>query len=94
MGGAYLLAKALGECTDYQEAFRRYEQQMQPHVQTQQKNARSTAKTFVPAGLLGLHVQRLVMKVVLREAFRSLLARQFGAQSILPPLKRSAEVKH
>lgn len=85
MGGAYLLAKALHETTDYQQAFRQYEQQMRPHVQAQQKNARGFAKSFVPASSLGLFMQQAIMKVVLREAFIGLLRRQFGAQSILQP---------
>jgi len=83
MGGAYLLAEALHETAAYQEAFRRYEQQMRPHIQAQQKNARSFAKSFLPGSLPGLLVQQMMMKVLLRKAFRGLLGRQFGAQSIL-----------
>lgn len=85
MGGAYLLARALHESADYQEAFRCYEQRMRPHVQSQQKNARGTAKSFAPTSLPGLLIQQVMLKVVLREQFRGLLRRQFGAQSILPP---------
>jgi 2-polyprenyl-6-methoxyphenol hydroxylase-like FAD-dependent oxidoreductase len=85
MGGAYLLAQALSETADYQEAFRRYEQLMQPHVQSQQKNARGTAKFFAPTSHPGILIQQTLLKIVLRERFRSLLRRQFGAQSILPP---------
>jgi 2-polyprenyl-6-methoxyphenol hydroxylase-like FAD-dependent oxidoreductase len=85
MGGAYLLAEALRETADYQEAFCRYEQRMQPYVEAQQKNARNSAKTFVPASPLGLLIQQITLKVLLRETFRGLLRRQFGAQSILPP---------
>jgi len=83
MGGAYLLAKTLHETAEYQEAFRRYEQQMRPHIQVQQKNARSFAKSFLPGSPLSLFVQQAMMKVLLRKAFRGLLRRQFGAQSIL-----------
>ena len=32
MGGAYLLARAMHETADYQQAFHRYEQQMFAHV--------------------------------------------------------------
>ncbi len=84
MGGAYLLARALHETADYQEAFRRYEQHMYAYVQAQQKSARGFARTFLPGSPFGLFVQQTVMKVVLREAFRSLLRRQFGAESLLP----------
>ncbi|HEY7419654.1 MAG TPA: FAD-dependent monooxygenase, partial [Ktedonobacteraceae bacterium] len=83
MGGAYLLAQELHETADYQEAFHRYEQQMYPVVQAQQKSARGFAKSFLPGTALGLFVQQTMMKVLLRETFRGLLRRQLGAQSIL-----------
>ncbi|MEO6887445.1 MAG: hypothetical protein ABI456_00410, partial [Ktedonobacteraceae bacterium] len=84
MGGAYLLAKALHDTTDYQEAFRRYEQQMSAYVLDQQKSGRSFAKSFLPGSPLGLFVQQAMMKVLLREAFGGLLRRQLFAPSILP----------
>lgn len=87
MGGAYLLAEALHETSDYQQAFRRYEQQMQPYVQSQQRKARGTAKSFAPTSPAGLLIQQAILKVVFRERFRGLLRRQFGAQSILPQKK-------
>lgn len=85
MGGAYLLARALHESRDYRDALQRYEQELRPYVQAQQKNAHGTAKAFAPISRPGLLAQRLLLKVVLRETFRPLLSRQFGAQSILPP---------
>jgi len=83
MGGAYLLARALHETADYQEAFRRYEQQMFAYVQAQQKSARGFAKSFLPGSHFGLFVQQTLMKVLLRPTFRGLLRRQFGAESLL-----------
>jgi 2-polyprenyl-6-methoxyphenol hydroxylase-like FAD-dependent oxidoreductase len=85
MGGAYLLARALHETADYQEAFRRYEQQMFAFVLAQQKSGRSFAKSFLPSSLLGLFVQQIMMKVLLRPMFRGLLRRQFGVTSLLSP---------
>jgi len=85
MGGAYLLARALHESADYQQAFRRYEQQMFASVQAEQKSGRSFAKSFLPGSPLGLFVQQTMMKVLLRPTFRGLLRRMFGAQSILSP---------
>ncbi len=84
MGGADILAEALHETASYQEAFQRYEQQMRPHVEAQQKSARGFAKTFLPGSHLGLFVQQVMLKVFLREAFHGLLRRQLGAPSILP----------
>lgn len=84
MGGAYLLARALRDIADYQEAFRRYEQQMSAYVLEQQKSGRSFAKSFLPGSPLGLFVQQAMMKVLLREAFGGLLRRQLFAPSILP----------
>lgn len=85
MGGAYLLARALHETTSYQDAFHRYEQQMFPFVQKQQKSGRSFAKSFLPASAPGLFIQRTVMKVLLRPAFRGLLRKQLGVESLLSP---------
>ena len=53
MGGAYMLAKALYETADYQDAFCRYEIQVRPHVEERQKNARDLAKSFVPRSKSG-----------------------------------------
>jgi 2-polyprenyl-6-methoxyphenol hydroxylase-like FAD-dependent oxidoreductase len=83
MGGAYLLAQALHETANYQEAFSQYEQQMQPHVREQQKHARGLAKSFVPKSTLGIVAQHVMMKVLLRDAWIGLLRRQFGAESLL-----------
>lgn len=85
MGGAYLLAQALHERENVQEAFQQYEQQMQPHVQAQQEQARSFAKSFIPSGRLGALLQPIMMKVVLRDAFVGLLRKRFGAESFLSP---------
>jgi 2-polyprenyl-6-methoxyphenol hydroxylase-like FAD-dependent oxidoreductase len=85
MGGAYLMARALHDTADYQQAFRCYEQQMFAFARAQQKSGRSFAKSFLPGSPLGLFVQRTMMKVLLRPTFRGLLRRQFGAESLLSP---------
>lgn len=85
MGGAYLLAMALHESADYQQAFPRYQDQMYAFVQRQQKNGRSFAKAFLPGSSPGLLAQRVMLKVVLRPMFSGLLRRQFGAESLLSP---------
>jgi len=83
MGGAYMLAKALYETTDYQHAFRQYELQVSPHVEERQKNARDLARSFVPHSKMEMKMQQVFMKLVLREVFVGLLRRQFGAESLL-----------
>jgi 2-polyprenyl-6-methoxyphenol hydroxylase-like FAD-dependent oxidoreductase len=83
MGGGYVLAKALREADDYQEAFRTYERLVQPYVAKRQKNARDFAKSFVPQSQLGILVQQVLLKLVLRDAFIGLLRRQFDADSLL-----------
>ena len=87
MGGAYVLARALHDAGDYEQAFGQYEQQMFGFVQAQQKNGRSFAKSFLPGSPLGLVVQRTMMKLLLRPMFRGLLRRQFGAETLVtePP---------
>lgn len=83
LGGAYLLAEALRDCLTYQDAFIHYEHQLRPHIEQRQDNARDFAKSFVPGSELGLKVQKVMMKIVLREAFTGVLRKQFGADSIL-----------
>jgi 2-polyprenyl-6-methoxyphenol hydroxylase-like FAD-dependent oxidoreductase len=86
MGGAYLLARTLHESADYEQAFRRYEQQMFAPALAEQKSGRSFAKSFLPATPLGLFVQQTMLKVLLRPIFRGLLRHMlFGTQSFLPP---------
>ena len=84
-----MLARALHQSVDYQEAWCRYEQQMMPHVLAQQKSGRSFARSFLPDSSFGLFMQRATMKVLLRPAFRGLLQRPFGAQSLLVELETS-----
>jgi len=69
----------------------RYEQQMFAFVQALQKSARGTAKSFLPGSPLGLFIQQMLMKVVLRPTFSGLLRRPFGAQSLLLPQEASPE---
>ncbi len=84
MGGAYILAEALHQTTDYQDAFRRYEQRMRPHVEKQQKSGRDFAKWFVPGSELRLKVQVVMLQVLMQKAFIGLLGRRlFGTESIL-----------
>ncbi len=85
MGGAYLLAEALRDCDDYEAAILRYEARMMPYVRRQQQGAIALAKSFAPSSRIGVLAQRVLLKVVLRDAFRGLLRRQFGAESILSP---------
>jgi 2-polyprenyl-6-methoxyphenol hydroxylase-like FAD-dependent oxidoreductase len=82
MAGAYLLAEALHETADYQQAFQRYEQQMRPLVLAQQKKARRFATFFLPGTPLGLFVQQTLTKVLFRETFRAVLQREFSAPSL------------
>ncbi len=82
MAEAYLLAEALHEAPTYQEAFQRYEQQMRPYVQAQQKSARSFASFFLPGTSFGLFVQQTLVKVLFRETFRSVLRREFNSPSL------------
>jgi 2-polyprenyl-6-methoxyphenol hydroxylase-like FAD-dependent oxidoreductase len=82
LAGAYLLAEALHEAPTYQEAFQQYEQQMRPLVLAQQKQARGFAAFFLPGTPLGLFVQQMLVKVLFRETFRSVLRREFHAPSL------------
>jgi 2-polyprenyl-6-methoxyphenol hydroxylase-like FAD-dependent oxidoreductase len=82
MAGAYLLAVALREATTYQEAFQRYEQQLRPYAQAQQRHARHFGAFFLPGTLLGVLVQQALVRALFRERFRGLLRREFSAPSL------------
>lgn len=83
MGGAYLLAQALHEADDYQQAFSRYEQSLKSYVEQQQQYARGFTKSFLPNSKFELQMQQMILFLLMREAFIPLLRRQFGAKSIL-----------
>lgn len=83
MGGAYMLAHALHTMSHYEDAFLHYQEQVKPFVERHQKNARGIAKTFLPNNILELVTQRLLLKLLFREAFAGLLRQQFGVESLL-----------
>ena len=84
MGGAYILAEELHETAKYQDAFRRYEHRMRPHVEKQQKSGRDFTKWLVPGSELRLKVQMVVVQVLMQRAFIGVLGRRlFGTESIL-----------
>lgn len=83
LGGAYLLAEALHQYDDYATAFRVYENEVRPEIETRQDKARDFAKAFVPGSELGLQVQKVMMKLLLRDAFKGVLRKQFGGASVL-----------
>lgn len=83
MGGAYVLAEELRRNDDYREAFAFYEHRVRPQVELRQQKAHDLAKSFVPGSRLGLAVQKVMMKTLLRDAFSGVLQRQFLTESIL-----------
>ncbi len=83
LGGAYLLAEALHTQPDYASAFHAYETFLRPHIEQRQKSARDFAKSFVPGSQLGLMVQKVVLKIIARDAFVGVLRSMFGGDSIL-----------
>jgi 2-polyprenyl-6-methoxyphenol hydroxylase-like FAD-dependent oxidoreductase len=83
LGGAYLLAEALHEYDDHTTAFRVYENQVRPEIEMRQEKAHDFAKAFVPGSELGLQVQKVVMKLLLRDAFKGTLRKQFSGDSVL-----------
>jgi 2-polyprenyl-6-methoxyphenol hydroxylase-like FAD-dependent oxidoreductase len=86
MAGGYLLAESLRtHPDDHETAFAAYQARLQPHVSHRQRNARRFARGLVPRTQRGLNVQKMVMRVVMREGFTGLLRQQFGAYTILPP---------
>lgn len=83
MGGAYILAEEMRRNDEYRAAFSFYEHRVRPHVELRQQKAHDLAKSFVPGSQVGLAVQKVMMKVLLRDAFSGVLQRQFLTESIL-----------
>ena len=87
MAGGYLLAEALAaHPLDHEAAFTAYEERMRPVVDERQRRTRTFARSLVPATLVGHGVQRMVTRLILRDACAPLLRRGFGdTRSILHP---------
>jgi len=83
LGSAYILAESLQQNDDFTTAFRVYQNQVRPEIEKRQEKARDFAKAFVPGSELGLQVQKVMMKLLLRDAFKGVLRQQFGSDSIL-----------
>jgi hypothetical protein len=83
LGSAYVLAESLAQYDDFTTAFHVYQNQVRPEIEMRQEKARGFAKAFVPGSELGLQVQKVMMKVLLRDAFKGALRQQFGGDSIL-----------
>jgi 2-polyprenyl-6-methoxyphenol hydroxylase-like FAD-dependent oxidoreductase len=83
MGGAYILAEELGKTDDYRAAFAAYERRVRPFVEDKQRKAARFAKTFVPGSRLGVHVSRLLMKLMFAPALARFAGKQIGFDSLL-----------
>ncbi|WP_329468441.1 FAD-dependent monooxygenase [Streptomyces sp. NBC_01431] len=82
MAGGYLLAEALAaHPRDHAAAFAAYEARLRPFVAERQRRARG----LVPAARAGQNIQRMVTRLILRDACAPLLRFGFGdTRSILP----------
>jgi 2-polyprenyl-6-methoxyphenol hydroxylase-like FAD-dependent oxidoreductase len=62
---AYMLAGELNRAgADYQDAFRRYEQQLRPIVEARQRSARAFATMFAPKTALGVWTRNQASKLL------------------------------
>ena len=84
MAGAYVLATELEQANgDYQTAFPRYQTRMKPEIDQRQIEAQKLAKSFVPDSYLRIKLMGLFLKVAFLPGFKSIVARQIGAKSII-----------
>lgn len=95
MAGGYLLAEALAaHHLDHGTAFAAYEARLKPAVTTRQRRTRAFARSLVPATRTGHSVQRLLTRLVMREACAPLLRHGFGdTSSILHPQPNDTKEK-
>ncbi|MFD9962326.1 FAD-dependent oxidoreductase [Amycolatopsis sp. NPDC058986] len=62
IAGAFVLADRLARASSVEAGLAGYERMWRPVVERTQRDARSTARWFVPASRLSLHVRRLAMR--------------------------------
>lgn len=83
MGGAYFLAEALHNTTNYKDAFLAYENRLRPHIQKIQKSADRFAPNFVPSSRLRISIVNWVLRLIDIPIFTKLVGKQFTVKSIL-----------
>jgi 2-polyprenyl-6-methoxyphenol hydroxylase-like FAD-dependent oxidoreductase len=82
MGGAYILAEELGQTAAIPTALANYEKRLRPHIEEKQKKARKLAKSFVPRSRARIWLNHIMLKLLFTRPFRSLVSKQFGADTI------------
>jgi 2-polyprenyl-6-methoxyphenol hydroxylase-like FAD-dependent oxidoreductase len=75
--GAYVLAGELSRSSDLQEALRRYEEVMRPYVEKGQNVPKFAPKMLQPQTLLGVALQRGVLRVVDTPGIKQLVTKLF-----------------
>ena len=83
MGGAYFLAQALQQTSDYQTAFIQYENKLRPYIEETQEKARRFAPRFVPGSQFQIWLNNTIIKLVNISFFSRLVGKQFNTQSLL-----------
>lgn len=75
--GAYVLAGELARSPDIQEALKRYEEILRPYVQKGQNVPKFAPKMLQPQTLLGVAVQRSVLRIVDTPGIKQLVTKLF-----------------
>ena len=83
MAAAYILAEELSTAENISVALARYEDRVQPSIETKQASRRSIARWFVPRGPVRLAMRDLFMRLSTWRPVAHLLRRQLAADSIV-----------
>ncbi|HEY2748976.1 MAG TPA: FAD-dependent oxidoreductase [Polyangia bacterium] len=83
LAGAYVLAEELAEGEDIAFALARYENRMQPSIETKQASGRNLARWFVPRGPLRLAMRDLFMRLSTWRPVAHFVRRQLAADSVV-----------
>ncbi len=75
--GAYVLAGELSRSPDIQEALKRYEETLRPYVEKGQNVPKFAPKMLQPQTLLGVAVQRSVLRIVDTPGIKQLVTKLF-----------------
>jgi 2-polyprenyl-6-methoxyphenol hydroxylase-like FAD-dependent oxidoreductase len=83
MAGAYVLAQEIAEGEDVLFALARYQNRMQPSIETKQESGRNLAGWFVPRGPFRLAMRDLFMRLSTWGPVAHFVRKQLAAESVI-----------
>ncbi len=83
MAGAYFLAEALRQNTDYHAAFQHFEARLRPYIEKTQQKTRKFAPNFVPDSELRIRLTQWAIRLIDLPPVMRLVSKQLNVASII-----------